>query len=88
MKRVFRVFEVINAILAGVGIFCLCNLNDNAENLMGTAVLLLVVSIVCGLLAALFEYLQRIEITLPNSACIVLYIIQMPFTHMTKRRSR
>lgn len=88
MKRVFRVFEVINAILAGGGFFCLCNINDNAENLVGTAVLLLVVSIVCGLLTALFEYLQRIEITLPDSACIVLYIIQMPFTHMTKRRSR
>lgn len=88
MKRVFRVFEVINAILAGGGLFCLCNLNDNVENLVGTAVLLLVVAIVCGLLAALFEYLRRIEITLPDSACIVLYIIQMPFTHMTKRRSR
>lgn len=88
MKRVFRVFEVINAILAGAGFFCLCNLNDNAENLVGTAVLLLVVSIVCGLLAALFEYLQRVEIKLSDSACIVLYIIQMPFTHMTKRRSR
>lgn len=86
MKKVFRVMEIINGAAAAIGIFCLCNLNDNVDDLFRSAILLLAMTIVCGLLAAFFDYLQRVEITLPDSVCIVLYLIQRPFTHT--RRSR